>query len=157
MNQDLDKGISGLINDRVENEFKKIEADARNRVESRIAGLEKYEKDSRDQIDERLKGVEERVTRDVRTRVFSVALMVVVIAAGAMLAGSFAATRDVNNAVIALQDRVLGAQATVQKSTEALNTVKDQMEVSKRQLETIKGQLDDAKTLPSVLGNVLIS
>ena len=146
MSQELEKGISDLINERVENEFKKIESDARARVETQMNGLEKYEKEAREKLEERLKLVEERVARDVRTKVFSVALTIVVVAAGTMLVGSFAATREVNNSVIALQDRVLGAQTTIAKSNEALNTLRDKMEEAARQLTTTTKQLDDVKS-----------
>ena len=61
------------------------------------------------------------------------------------LVGSFAATREVNNAVIALQGRVLGAQESIEKSTQTLNTQKDQMEEAERKLVTVTKHLEEVK------------
>jgi hypothetical protein len=145
MAEELNKAISDLVNQRVEEEFKKIERDAKQRVEAQMANLEMFERDSRERLQSRLQDIEERVTRDVRTKVFSIALTIVVLAAGAMLVGSFAATRDVNNSVIGLQDRVIAAQATIQKSQTELNTQKDQMAEATRQATAATKDLQDAR------------
>jgi chromosome segregation ATPase len=115
--------------------------------------------DQRLGMDQRLKEVEERVTRDVRTRVFSVALTPVVVAAGAMLLGSFAATRDVNNSVIGLQKDIIAAQTTIQNSSKdviehtkkladaqvELTRANSASSDARSKLETTTSQLDKAR------------
>jgi hypothetical protein len=63
---------------------------------------------------------EERLTRDIRTKIFSFSLAVVMSAVGAMLIGSFAVTRDVNHSVIALQNDIIAAQTALKTASDAL-------------------------------------
>jgi hypothetical protein len=137
--------ITSAIQQRVDDEFKKIEQDARTPVEERMTAFEKFEKESRERFEERLRRVEERVTRDVRTKVFSVASSVVIVAAGVMLVGSFAATREVNNSVIALQKDIIAAQTAIKSSSDSLLEQKGKVADAQAQLRATISELGDAR------------
>ncbi len=147
--------ITSAIQQRVDAEFEKIEEGARTRVENRMTAFDKFEKESREKFEERLRGVEERVTRDVRTKVFSVALTVVIVAAGAMLVGSFAATREVNNSVIALQKDIIAAQTAIKSSSDSLLEQKGKLADAQAQLRATTSDLSDAREqLKAVTGGL---
>jgi chromosome segregation ATPase len=82
--------------------------------------FEKYTWALRTEIEQRLREAEERLTRDIRTKVFLFSLVAVMSAVGAMLIGSFVVTRDVNNSVIALQRDIIAAQTALKTASDAL-------------------------------------
>ncbi len=196
MNQPSVAGISDLINQQLDSQFERIEAQARERVDRRISELESFESESRqrleqqigladkqakaisreiesnfyemnrsfrariddslaalnayekaaiEKIDVRTREVEERVTRDVRTRVFAIATTVVVLAAGAMLVGSFSATREVNNSVIGLQKDIIAAQTSIRTSSDALLEQKARLAEAQVQLKAAMADLVETK------------
>jgi chromosome segregation ATPase len=138
--------ISKIISDRVESEFKDIKKEALDRFEEKSRELERFTNDLRYGMEQRLKDVEERVTRDVRTRVFSLALSVVIAAAGAMLLGSFTATRDVNNSVIALQKDIISAQTTIKTASDALIDHTKKLAEAQAELTRANGASAEART-----------
>jgi hypothetical protein len=71
-------------------------------------------------FEQRLREAEERLIRDIRTKVFLFSLVAVMSAVGAMLIGSFVVTRDVNNSVIALQRDIIAAQTALKTASDAL-------------------------------------
>ena len=117
---DSGDAVAGAINKRVEAEFVKLQTQSKEFFDKREQDISKYDRELRDRTEERLRVVEDRVTRDVRTRIFSLVLAVVVAAAGVMLAGSFAATREVNNSVISLQNTIIATQNTIKGADKAL-------------------------------------
>src|ERR1700736_5009814 len=74
----------------------------------------------RTETEQRLRVAEERLTRDIRTKVFLFSLVAVMSAVGAMLIGSFVVTRDVNSSVIALQRDLIAAQTALKTASDAL-------------------------------------
>ena len=72
----------------------------------------------RTEAEQRLREAEERLTRDMRMKLFSFSLAAVMSAVGAMLIGSYAVTRDVNHSVIALQKDIIAAQTAFFSRTE---------------------------------------
>jgi hypothetical protein len=137
--------ITSAVQERVDAGFRKIEEEARNRVGKRMAAFDTFEEEARKSFEERLRGVEDRVTRDVRTKVFSVALTVVVVAAGAMLVGSLGATREVNSSVIALQKDIISAQTAIKSSSDSLLEQKSKLADAQAQLRVAVGELNDVR------------
>ena len=118
---------------------------ARLQVAQQIDKLKDFEVSARRDLEQRLRDMEDRVTRDVRTKAFGLALTVVLVAAGGTILGSITAAREVNTSVMNLQDRIIGAQTTIQNSQNELNAEKDQMAESKRQLANVTKDIADAK------------
>lgn len=184
MNSSSSEYIAQIVGKIVEDQFNGIETEARERIDERIRSLDayesgirsqmeatswemtarvraaigslaEYEKDALSTLRERAEQVEERVTRDVRTRVFAVAALVVVVAAGTLLAGSFASTREVNASVIALQKDIISAQTTVRSAADALIEQKARLAEAQATLTTVTSQLQDARQqLATVTGDL---
>ena len=87
MQGDSDKEISKVSAAGVGTEFAKLKEQAQARSEIQSRDL-KYAWELRTWMEEHLKGAEERLTREIRTKVFLLSLGVVMIAVGAMLIGS---------------------------------------------------------------------
>lgn len=184
MNSSSSEHIAQLVSKIVEDQFNGIEVEARERIEERFRSLDAYESKVRSQIEatsqdmttrvrtaidslaeyeasalstlrERAEQVEERVTRDVRTRIFAVAALVVAIAAGTLLVGSFASTREVNASVIALQKDIISAQTTVRSAADALIEQKTRLAEAQATLNTVTSELQDARQqLTAVTGDL---
>jgi len=130
MEGELDKEVSKVGATRVGTELRRrSRADKRRATleEEKQAGFEiqsrefeKYTWSLRTETDQRLRDAEERLTRDIRTKVFLFSLVAVMSAVGAMLIGSFVVTRDVNNSVIALQRDIIAAQTALKTASDAL-------------------------------------
>ncbi|MET0970264.1 MAG: hypothetical protein ABWY18_13770, partial [Tardiphaga sp.] len=103
-----------------EAEFEKVRLSAQTFLDAKTMQIEAFYRDLQRGTEDRMRSIEDRVTRDVRTRIFSIALSIVVAAAGAMLLGSLAATRDVNSSVIALQNTIIATQGTIKDADKAL-------------------------------------
>ena len=116
-----DDELARALLNRVQNDFEKMNAGTQAALNEKMEDVSNLIRNSRERIDQVMKDVEERVTRDVRTKVFGIALTIVVAAAGTMLVGSFAATRDVNNSVIALQKDIISAQTSIRESQSKLD------------------------------------
>jgi hypothetical protein len=76
---------------------------------------------SRRRFEESVDSMEKRMARDLRVTIFSIVLAAVSTAAGAMLFGSFTATKEVNSAVIALQKDIMAAQGTIRGADKELS------------------------------------
>jgi hypothetical protein len=122
----MEVDISKLIGDHFSEKIRLLEDDAKKKVDDRLVQFDEHEREARDKFDSRMRALEERLTGDVRSRVFQIALAVVGIAAATMLLGSFAATKEVNNSVIALQKDLIAAQTTIRTADKEL---RDQMQV----------------------------
>src|SRR5438874_2000085 len=112
--------LNNELSARVETEFAKLREQAQARFDSQSHEFDKYAWGLRTGLEQHLKEAEERVTRDVRTKVFLLSLAVVTGAIGATLIGSLAITRDVNNSVIALQKDIIAAQTAIKTASDAL-------------------------------------
>ena len=151
--------VAGMIQARVEQEFEKLEKQAKEFFDTRQKEISSRDRTLREESEARLKEVEDNAVRDVRTRVFPVVLLVVVSAAGAMLIGSFAALREVNNQVISLQNSIISTQITIKDADKALAeqtkklseadaalTAKTAtLDASNRGLQEAKSQLDGVR------------
>src|ERR1700736_1590690 len=93
MQGELDKEVAKVGAAMVGNTKFKEEKQAR--FDDQRREFEKYTWDLRTETEQRLREAEERLTRDIRAKVFSLSLAVVMSAVGAMLIGGFAVTRDV--------------------------------------------------------------
>jgi hypothetical protein len=120
MQGELDKEVSKVGAAKVGTEFAKFKEEKQARFDVQSREFEKYTWELRTETEQRLRGAEERLTRDIRTKVFSLSLAVVMSAVGAMLIGSFAITRDVNHSVIALQNDIIAAQTALKTASDAL-------------------------------------
>jgi predicted nucleic acid-binding Zn-ribbon protein len=143
---DSDEAMGSLIKQKLDDEFKKITKRTTEFFEERTQEIEKYERELRGKTENRLKDVEDKVTRDVRTRVFSIALTVVIVAAGAMLVGSFAATREVNNSVISLQNTIIATQNAIKDADKALTEQAKKLSDASNALTLKTTELDSAKS-----------
>lgn len=148
--EDDSRQISDILNKRVEADFKKLDTEAKETIRQRLADLETYEREKRAEMERSLRELGERLTRDTRTQIFSIALGVVSVAAGAMLFGSFASTREVNSSVIALQKDIISAQTTIKASNDALaeqkSKVDSTLKVTNDALIDQRSKLADAQT-----------
>jgi chromosome segregation ATPase len=120
MQGESDKEVSKVGAAMVGTEFTKFKEDKQARFNVQSREFEEYTWKLRTETEQRLREAEERLARDIRTKVFSFCFAAVVSAIGAMLIGSFAATREVNNSVIALQKDVIAAQTALKTASDAL-------------------------------------
>jgi cell division protein FtsL len=100
----------------------------------------------RTETEQRLKEAEERLTRDIRTKVFLFSLVAVISAVGAMLIGSFLVTRDVNNSVIALQRDIIAAQTALKTASDALVEQRQKLANAEADLVLATGKSTDARS-----------
>lgn len=134
-----DDYLSKAVIERVESDLEKVKRDALERFDIKM-------KELRDETEARLKLLEERMSRDVRITMFSIGLAVVATAASVMLLGSFTATRDVNNSVIALQRDIITAQTTIKASSDGLNESAKKLADAQAELTKVSGASSDART-----------
>src|SRR5262245_7083389 len=120
MQGELDNEISKDGATMAGTELTKFKRDKQLGFGSQSGDLEKYASELLSDTEERLKEVEARLTREYRAKIFPLSAAVVVSAAGAILIGSFAATRDVSNSIIALQKDVIAAQTALKTASDAL-------------------------------------
>jgi len=120
MQRELDKEVAKVGAAIVGTEFTKFNEEKQARFDDQRREFEKYTWELRTETEQRLREAEERLTRDIRTKVFALSLAVVMSAVGAMLIGGFAITRDVNNSVIALQKDIIAAQTALKTASDAL-------------------------------------
>ena len=120
MQRESDKEVSKVGAAMVGTEFTKFKEEKQARFNVQSREFEEYTWKLRTETEQRLREAEERLTRDIRTKVFSFSLAVVMSAVGAMLIGGFAVTRDVNNSVIALQKDIIAAQTALKTASDAL-------------------------------------
>jgi cell division protein FtsL len=131
--------------DRIEAHFEEIEREAVRRFEDKNRELLRFMDDQRHGMEQRVKEVEDRVTRDMRTKVLYIGVTMVATAAAAMVLGLFAAARDVNKSVIDLQKDIIAAQATIRTSSEAINEHTKKLLDAHAELSTTTSQLDKAR------------
>src|ERR1700730_8645268 len=117
MQGELDKEVSKVD---AGTEFTKFKEEKQAKFDIQSREFEQYTRELRTEAEQRLREAEERLSRDIRTKVFSLSLAIVMSAVGAMLISSFAATRDVNNSVIALQKDIIAAQTALTTASDAL-------------------------------------
>ncbi|PNE09942.1 MAG: hypothetical protein CR217_17215 [Beijerinckiaceae bacterium] len=103
MQGELDKEVSKVGATRVGTESATLKGEKQAGFGIQSREFEKYTWALRTETEQRLREAEERLTRDIRTKVFLFSLVAVMSAVGAMLIGSFVVTRDVNSSVIALE------------------------------------------------------
>ena len=127
-------------------EFAKFKEEKRAGFDIQSREFEKYTRELRTETEQRLKEAEERLTRDSRAKVFSISFAVVVSAIGAMLIGSFATTRDVNNSVIALQKDVIAAQTALKTASEALVEQRQKLANAEAELILATSKSTDARS-----------
>jgi chromosome segregation ATPase len=120
MQGESDKEVSKVGATRVGTEFPTLKEEKQAGFGIRSREFEKYTWALRTETEQRLKEAEERLTRDIRTKVFLFSLVAVMSAVGAMLIGSFVVTRDVNNSVIALQRDIIAAQTALKTASDTL-------------------------------------
>jgi septal ring factor EnvC (AmiA/AmiB activator) len=131
--------LSKAVIERIEGDLEKVKRDALERFDYSM-------KDLRDRTEARLKRLEERMSRDVRTTMFSIGLAVVATAASVMLLGSFTATRDVNNSVIALQKDIIAAQTTIKASSDGLNDSAKKLADAQAELAKVSNASSEARS-----------
>src|SRR6202047_2151542 len=132
MQGELDKGGT---------EFNKFEEEKRASFDIQSHEFEKYTA-----IEQRLREAEERLTRDIRTKVFSFSLAVVMSVVGAMLIGSFVVTRDVNNSIIALQRDIIAAQTALKTASDALVEQRQKLANAEADLVLATSKSTDARS-----------
>jgi cell division protein FtsL len=120
MQEKLDKEVSKVGAAMVGTEFTKFKEEKQARFDIQSREFEKYTRELGTETEQRLREAEDRLSRDIRTKFFSLSLAVVISAVGAMVIGSFTATRDVNNSVIALQKDIIAAQTALKTASDAL-------------------------------------
>src|SRR6202045_2398708 len=108
--------------------------------------FEKYTWELRTETEQRLREAEKRLTRDIRTKVFSLSLAVVMSAVGVMLIGGFAVTRDVNNSVIALQRDIIAAQTALKTASDALVEQRQKLASAETDLILATSKSTDARS-----------
>jgi hypothetical protein len=118
MQWESDKEASKVGAAMVGTEFTKFKEEKQGRFDVQSREFEKYTWKLRTEAEQRLREAEERLTRDIRMKLFSFSLAAVMSAVGAMLIGSYAVTRDVNHSVIALQKDIIAAQTAFFSRTE---------------------------------------
>jgi len=97
-------------------------------------------------FEQRLREAEERLIRDIRTKVFLFSLVAVMSAVGAMLIGSFVVTRDVNNSVIALQRDIIAAQTALKTASDALVEQRQKLANAEADLVLATSKSTDARS-----------
>jgi chromosome segregation ATPase len=100
----------------------------------------------RTETEQRLRVAEERLTRDIRTKVFLFSLVAVMSAIGAMLIGSFVVTRDVNSSVIALQRDLIAAQTALKTASDALVEQRQKLANAEADLVLATSKSTDARS-----------
>ena len=96
-------------------------------------------------LDKDTKSFRENLEKQVRGKVIAVATTIVSLAVIAIVATLYSATRDVNNAVIALQKDIISAQAVVREATKELETARGSLVKVKAETESAKTTLDQTK------------
>lgn len=140
----MDTELAKLIGDRIETQFTTLEESAKKRVEERMNELDKFEHESRDRMEDRLRTLEDHLSRSLTTKIFTIALSVVVLAAGVMLVGTATATREVNSSVIALQKDLISAQTVIRASDESLRKQAEELSKATASLTAKNGELTAA-------------
>ena len=96
-------------------------------------------------LDKDTKSFRENLEKQVRGKVIAVATTIVSLAVIAIVGTLYSATRDVNNAVIALQKDIISAQAVVREATKELETARGSLVKVKAETESAKTTLDQTK------------
>ena len=146
MQEEMDKEVSKVGAATVETEFTKLKDEKRARFNIQGREFEKYTLDLRTEMEQRLREAEERLNRDIRTKIFSFSLAAVMCAVGAMLIGSFVATRDVNNSVISLQKDIIAAQTTLRTANDALVEQREKLANAEADLVLATSKSIDARS-----------
>ena len=100
----------------------------------------------RTETEQRLREAEERLTRDIRMKVFLFSLVGVMSAVGVMLIGSFVVTRDVNSSVIALQRDIIVAQTALKTASDALVEQRQKLANAEADLVLATSKSTDARS-----------
>ena len=146
MQGDLDKKGSKIGAAMAGTEFTKLNEEKRARFNIQSREFEKVTLDLRIEMEQRLREAEERINRDICTKVFSFSLAAVMCAVGVMLIGSFVATRDVNNSVIALQKDIIAAQTALKTASDALVEQRQKLAHAEADLILATSKSNDARS-----------
>jgi len=120
MQGELDKEVSKAGGAMAGTELASVKRERQPAFAIQNGEMEKYASQLRSDAERRLNEAEARLTREYRAKIFPLSFAIVVSAAGAILIGSFAATRDVSNTVIALQKDVIAAQTALKAASDDL-------------------------------------
>jgi len=141
-----DKEGSKVGATRVRTEFATLKEEKQAGCNIQSREFEKYTWALRTETEQRLKEAEERLTRDIRSKVFLFSLLAVMSAVGVMLIGSFVVTRDVNNSVIALQRDIIAAQTALKTASDALVEQRQKLANAEADLVLATGKSTDARS-----------
>src|SRR3984893_8735942 len=143
MQRESDKEVSKVGAVMVGTEFTKFKEEKQARFNVQCREFEKYTWKLRTETEQRLREAEEGLTRNIRRKVLSFSLAVAV---GAMLIGSFAVTRNVNNSVIALQKDIIAAQTALKTASDALVEQRQKLANAKTDLILATSKSTDARS-----------
>jgi capsule polysaccharide export protein KpsE/RkpR len=156
MQRESDKEVSKVGAAMVGTEFTKFKEEKQARFNVQSREFEEYTWKLRTETEQRLREAEERLTRDIRTKVFSFSLAVVMSAVGAMLIGGFAVTRDVNNSVIALQKDIIAAQTALKTASDALVEQRQKLANAEADLILATSKSTDARSKLEATTSLLV-
>ena len=146
MHGELDKEVSKVGATRVKTGFATLKEEKQAGFDIQSREFEKYAWELRTETEQRLREAEERLTRDIRAKIFLFSLLAVMSAVGAMLIGSFVVTRDVNNSVIALQRDIIAAQTALKTASDALVEQRQKLADAEADLVLATSKSTDARS-----------
>jgi chromosome segregation ATPase len=147
------KNLEGQLK-KMENNATALIIEQQQKVEGKYAAFkEKAEKELEERKEKAFASMEENVTKNVRNKVLALAIAVVSLAALAMIGSGYTAMREVNQSILTLQEKMIAAQDTIQKSNDAFAEHKDRLvdantsiKAATNDLNAVREQLEKART-----------